>query len=111
MEILIHIMFSSRECSRALSENLQKYAAERINTLHFSFRSSIEIIKLAALLFRLFTENGRNIWLSPWQLKILWLSCVKQNTHRWFVLQYAAKVYELFPELSVKYPVYGSRSL
>lgn len=90
--------------AKALSEVLQKYAAREIDELHFSFHSCIDIIKLAALLFRLYRERGNFVWLSPWQLKICWLACYKLGKCPWFVKEHKDRVYSFYPHLIYRYP-------
>lgn len=91
--------------AKALSEVLQKYAAYRMESCKFSFRSCIEIVKLAALLYRLHREHGNFVWLSPWQLKISWLACYKLGVHPWFIREHYREVFRQFPELEYKYPL------
>lgn len=105
MEKLIPINFPHRDSLRTSSEVLQRYAARKLDTLHFSFRSTIELVKLAALLYRAYNEASESVWLCPWQKRALWLALYRERKEWWFVVQYAAEIYEQRPDWSLKYPI------
>lgn len=105
MEILIRIKFSQRESLRTSSEVLQRYAARKLDTLHFSFRSTIELIKLAALLYRAYSEAADGVWLSPWQRRALWLALYREQTEQWYLVSQAEEIYKMRPDWSLKYPI------
>lgn len=105
MEISVCIKFPRRDSLRTSSEVLQRYAAHKLDTLHYSFRSTIELIKLAALLYRAYNEASESVWLTPWQRRALWLALYREHKEWWFVVEHAAQIYNQRPDWSLQYPI------
>lgn len=88
-----------------ISSILQRYTARKIDELHFSFRSQIELVKLAALFHRASMEKSHTIWLSDWQCKMVFLACYKLGSSPATVAYLSDHVYAAYPEISIKYPL------